>query len=75
MPKHDDSDVELRGMAPRAVVDVLDAVSGHERITRTELMNRILKSWARGVVMQATVVQRVTRGNPALTDSEWGALE
>lgn len=70
-----DEIAELRGNCPRTVIDVLDAVSQARRMTRIELVNEVLKTWARGVVHQANVVQRVTRGNTGLTDSEWGGVE
>lgn len=74
MAKDDDS-IELRGNCPRLIVDVLDAVSQSRRMTRTELVNEVLKGWARGVLHTANVVQRVTRNNAALAESNWGDLE
>lgn len=74
MAKDDDS-IELRGNCPRLIVDVLDAVSNARRMSRTELVNEVLKTWARGVLHESSVVARVTRGNPAVASSEWGGLE
>lgn len=67
--------VELRGPCPREIVDVLDAVSQAKRITRTELVNRVLASWVRERLHETTLVQRVTRGNPALADARWSDTE
>lgn len=67
--------VELRANCPRQIVDVLDAVSGARRITRTVLVLQILNKWAKEQLHEATVVARVTRGNPPPMDSGWGPLE
>lgn len=60
--------VELRGECPRLTVDVLDAVSGSRRITRTELVNQIPGEWARQQLHEASLIARVTRGNPEAAD-------
>lgn len=70
-----DESVELRGPCPREVVDVLDAISQSKRITRMELVTRILKLWANERFNEAMLVQRVTRGNPVSKDSGYGSLE
>ena len=70
-----DESVELRGSCPRVVVDVLDAFSSARRMSRTDLVNQILRKWAKDRLHEATLLQRVTRGNPALMESDWGALE
>ncbi len=57
----DEPTTELRGPCPRAVVDVLDAVSQARRITRTELVNLILMKWADDKLHEAELIQRVTR--------------
>jgi hypothetical protein len=71
----DDTSVELRGPCPREIVDVLDAICMAKRITRTELVNRILKAWAVDRVHESMLVERLTRGNPPLKESGWGPLE
>ena len=71
----DEEMVELRGLCPRIVIDVLDAVSQSKRISRVEQMNRVLAVWARDVVRQATVVQNVTKGNPRLLEPKWNDTE
>jgi hypothetical protein len=70
-----DDDVELRGMCPRRVVDVLDAVSNARRITRTELVNAVLSEWADARVHEANLVQRVRGFNPPPTDAAGAASE
>lgn len=70
-----DTHLELRGMCPREVVDVLDAVSASKRMTRTELVNRILSDWAVRKHHEAMLVHRVTRGNPPVQDASWKATE
>lgn len=64
----DDTTLELRGQCPRDIVDVLDAVSMARRITRTELVNQILGQWTQKTVNEATLVHRVLRGNPKVSD-------
>lgn len=58
--------VELRQDIDRGVCDVLDAVAQARRITRSEVVADILAKWAHGKQMEATLIQRVTRGNPPL---------
>ena len=70
-----DEAVELRGNCPRGVVDVLDAFSNARRMTRMELVNQILRRWAKERLHEASLVQRVTRGNPELMDSDLNTLE
>jgi hypothetical protein len=69
-PRSPDSPtVELRGDCPRLTVEVLDAVANARRICRTELVNSILSEWANQQLHEASLVRRVTRGNPAA--AEW----
>jgi hypothetical protein len=70
-----DAHIELRGMCPREVVDVLDAVSVAKGLTRTDLVNRILLDWAKRKHHEAMLVHRVTRGNPPAADGPWKATE
>lgn len=66
----DASLVELRGMAPRDLIDVLDAVSVARRISRTELVVEVLRAWANERIHEATVIARVAGINPAPTETE-----
>lgn len=70
-----DDTVELRFIAPRLIVDLLDAVSSARRISRAEMANRVLERWAREVLHQQMIVGNVTRGNPALTEPKWNDTE
>jgi len=58
------STVELRGDCPLLTIEVLDAISNVRRISRTELVNEILGDWAKQRLTEASLVVRVTRGNP-----------
>lgn len=52
--------IELRGSAPRPLIDVLDAVSSHRRMTRWELITEILERWADDKMAETTAILRVT---------------
>jgi hypothetical protein len=52
--------VELRGQAPRTLVDVLDAVSAHRRMSRWDLITEILERWADDKMAETTAILRVT---------------
>ncbi len=55
-----DANIELRGQAPKSLVDVLDAVSSHRRITRWDLITEILEHWADDKIAETTEILRVT---------------
>ena len=71
----EDTLVELRGPCPREIVDVLDAFCAARRITRTEMVNRILGRWVSDRLHEATVLERVTRGNPKPAHTSWNDLD
>ena len=60
-----DDAVELRGPCPRAIVDVLDAVSASRNLTRMQLVNEVLGEYARQRRHEWMVAARVLRLNPA----------
>lgn len=60
---------ELRGNCPRLIVDVLDAVSQARGTTRTDLVNELLGEWAEKQLHEASLIHRVTRGNPLVAES------
>lgn len=62
--------VELRGMCPREVIDVLDAVSQAKRISRMELVNRILGEWRDQKVHESSLIHRITRSNGSPAESD-----
>lgn len=59
---------ELRWMAERFTVDMLDAVSGARGIARTSLADKVLFDWAVQQARESNAIQRVTRGNPHPAD-------
>ncbi|MEJ3621066.1 hypothetical protein [Brachymonas wangyanguii] len=59
---------ELRWMAERFTVDMLDAVSAARGIARTSLADKVLFDWAVQQAREANAIQRVTRGNPPPAD-------
>lgn len=63
---------ELRGECPRTILNVLDAVSMARDKTRTALVNEILGHWARTVMHESSLVQRLTEGNPPIPESSGG---
>ena len=70
-----DDGVELRGMCPREIVDVIDGWSQAKRITRTDAVNHILRMWARQKLHEHSVIAKVTKNNPMLSEPAPGALE
>lgn len=60
--------VELRGPCPASVVAVLDAVSMAKGITRTDLVNTVLRDFAKQEAHKASLVSNVLRGNPGATE-------
>lgn len=64
MGARDLDSTELRTECPREVVDVLDAISLAQRLTRGQLVVRILSDWARDRVHEASLLARVARLNP-----------
>lgn len=61
--------IELRGMAPREFIDILDAVSASRRMARIELVNEILGEWCERRVHEAQAICSVTRGNGSSTEA------
>lgn len=59
---------ELRTECPLEVVDVLDAVSLAQRLTRGQLVVRILSEWAEQRHREAILIARLSRGNPPGTE-------
>lgn len=70
-----DDMTELRGDMPRAVVDLLDAVSTARRMSRMALVRKILHDWALKTYHEAQVIDRVTKGNPPLAAIDWQETE
>lgn len=68
MGARDVDTTELRTECPREVVDVLDAISMAQRLTRGQLVVRILNDWARDRLHEASLLARVSRRNPSDAD-------
>lgn len=70
-PGKHDSKAELRGLVPRRLLDIYDAVSlaqgGRDRI---DLVIEVLQGKADEWVRQASLIQNITRGNPSLPESD-----
>lgn len=62
--------VELRGMAPRELVEVLDIISAARRQSRIELVLEVLQQWTDARVHAATLIARLQTANPRRTDGE-----
>jgi hypothetical protein len=56
-----DDVVELRGLAPRKTVDVLDAVALARKVSRTDIVNEVLAEWAADRVHESKLVLRVIK--------------
>lgn len=56
--------VELRGEVPRELMDVIDAVvQATPGASRMSVVRQILAEWVERKVHEATLIQRVRRGN------------
>lgn len=62
--------VELRGMAKRRTVDVLDAVALSRKVSRTEIVNEILNEWAVARIHESTLVLRCTKSDGSVAESQ-----
>lgn len=60
---------ELRLDAPNELVTILDGISLAQRITRNQLVLRVLHEWADARVHEASVLARLTGINPAHAES------
>lgn len=61
---------ELRTECPLEVVNVLDAVSLSQRLTRGQLVVRILSEWAEQRHREAILIARLAPCNPASSESD-----
>lgn len=64
--------VELRGLAPKPLIDVFDAVSFARQIDRMELVIEVLQEWADKKVHESNLIQRITQNNPQGSESVGG---
>lgn len=63
-----DDHTELRTECPNDIVNVVDAYSIAQRLTRGQAVVRILGEWARERRHEATLIARVAGINPSDTD-------
>lgn len=63
-----DDVVELRGLAPRKTVDVLDAVALARKVSRTDIVNEVLAEWAAARIHESKLVLRCTKREGSLTE-------
>jgi anti-sigma-K factor RskA len=68
--------VELRGMCPREIVDMLDAVAlARGNTDRTEIWVEVMGEWAVKMAHLANVIVRVTRCNVEPADDDGATPE
>lgn len=60
--------VELRGLSPRRLIDVIDAISLARDKTRIDIVNEVLEAWVGKTLHEAMLVNRVLRGNGSDVD-------
>lgn len=71
MTEEDRSDrIELRGMAPRRIVDLLDAVSISRSLSRQDILVQVLSKWADEITREALLIVRVSGANGSPSDGE-----
>ena len=56
---------ELRTDCPKSVIDILDAVSLSQRLTRGQLVVRVLSEWADQRHREASLIAKLVRINPS----------
>lgn len=63
---------ELRQLAPRALLQALDAIAMAKGIDRTEYIEAVLTREVKRVVHEASVVMRCLQCNPLASDADGG---
>ena len=66
---------ELRGLAPLALVQALDAFAHAEGMDRNEYVVKVLDEHAKREGHRTTMRLRMLRGNPYLSDSSGNGAE
>lgn len=71
--------VELRGLAPAALAQSLDAIAYTLDMDRNTLVVKVLSAYANKVAHRSKVLQSMAPGNPLLSEpaaptTEWGEL-
>lgn len=73
MAPHDKT--ELRGLAPTHLAQALDAIAMARGMDRNTYVVAVLEAEVKRVAHEASVIARVMRGNPYLSDSTGGFAE
>lgn len=73
--RHQAEKVELRGLIDRSLMDVIDACSMADGSDRITYVAAVLEREARRELHRASVIARVTRGNPLATEAFGNATE
>lgn len=60
--------VELRGMVSRDLIEVLDAIAIARKQARIDVVVDVLQAFADERIHEATLIARVARGNPRISE-------
>jgi hypothetical protein len=71
----DADSVELRGLAPVALAQALDALAHADGMNRNAYVNSVLDAHVKLEAHKTMVRHRMLRGNPYLKDAEGGSAE
>jgi hypothetical protein len=63
-----------RGFMSRRVYNVFDAVSKARRTAKNKLLAEIIEEWAAARLHEASLIQRLNRGNGNDSHSDWAEL-
>ncbi len=66
--------VELRGLYASDLMEALDMIALSRRITRADLVGRVLQSYVAQKQHEASLVVKAPQINPPATDSAWSDL-
>jgi hypothetical protein len=61
---------ELRGLVPTDLAAALDAIAMSKGMNRNDYVNQVLDAEVKKVCHASSVIHRVLRGNPYLTECE-----
>jgi hypothetical protein len=75
MSKSTEDTVELRGCYERDLVAALDMIAMGKRMTRTDLVGRVLRMYVLQKQHEASLVSKLPRINPPVLDSQWSSGE
>lgn len=75
MSKHANQSVELRGCYDHDLMAALDMIAMAKRMTRSDLVGRVLRMYVAQKQHEASMVVKSPRINPAAPDSQWNPPE